>query len=329
MSTLNKKEKYNIGIIGATGLVGRTLIKELEKSNINIDNLYLFGSKKSKNKKIYFKDKYYNIYEFNIEFYDKIDIFFFCATNEISRKHIPNLINKNCLIIDNSSEFRLLKNVPLIIPELNFNIANNKTLICNPNCSTIEAVMILGIIDKINPLRKIIYSTYQAVSGSGIEGLSDYYHNTKKIYPYNIKATCIPVIGKLSKNNYTTEEIKMIKETKKILGKNISIDATCVRVPILVGHGISVYIETKNKINIDKIKNKLLENNNIKILDDINKNNFPTAIHTLNNSMIYVGRFKQSSKNSLSFFVYANNLLTGAASNSLNICKLYLENLKT
>ena len=221
MKILTKKDKYNIGIIGATGLVGRCLLNLIEKTNIEIDNLYLFGSKKSKNKKILFKDKTYYINEFSKEYYEFIDIFFFCSTNEISRMHIPHLINKPCLIIDNSSEFRLINNVPLVIPNLNFNIVKNKKLICNPNCSTIQSVMVLGIIDKIHPIKKIIYNTYQAVSGSGIDGVIDYYKNKKKIYYYNIKDTCIPVIGKLSINNYTTEETKMIEETKKILKKNI------------------------------------------------------------------------------------------------------------
>ena len=329
MKQLFKKEKYNIGIIGATGLVGRSLINELEKVHIDIDNLYLFGSKKSINKKIKFKNQFYNVNEFTKEYYDFIDIFFFCSTNEISRYHIPFLLNKPCLIIDNSSEFRLIENVPLVIPELNFNIVKNKKLICNPNCSTIQSVMILGIIDKFYNIRKIIYNTYQAVSGSGIDGVIDYYHNKRKVYYYNIKDTCIPVIGKLTKNNHTTEEEKMILETKKILKKNLIIDATCIRVPILIGHGVSVYIEVKKKINIEDIKTKLSSYQNIVILDDVNNNIYPTSINTFDNSKIYVGRFKIVNKNSLSFYICANNLLTGAASNSVNICLKYLENLKT
>ena len=288
MQKLSKKDKYNIGIIGATGLVGRSLIKELEKVKLNIDNLYLFGSKKSVNKKITFKNKTYYVYEFTKEYYDFIDIFFFCSTNEISRMHIPFLLNKPCLIIDNSSEFRLIDNVPLVIPKLNFQIAKNKKLICNPNCSTIQSVMILGIIDKFYNLKKIIYNTYQAVSGSGIDGIIDYYHNKRKVYYYNIKDTCIPVIGRLAKNNRTTEEEKMILETKKILKKNITIDATCIRVPILIGHGVSVYIETKKKINIDDIKEKLSKYSNIVILDDVKNNIYPTSINTFDNSKIYM-----------------------------------------
>ena len=324
-----KKEKYNIGIIGSTGLVGRCILKELESANININNLYLFGSKKSVGKKIKFHNKEYQVFEFNELFFNLIDIFFFASTEEISKKYIPKLINNECLIIDNSSAYRMINTVPLVIPNINFDSAKNKKLISNPNCSTIQSAYVLNLIDKKYSIKKVIYSTYQAVSGSGIDGVKDFYNNTKKVYPYNIKKTCIPKIGNKSTNNYTTEEIKMIEETKKILNKKIDIYATCVRVPVLIGHGVSIYLETKKKINSSFLFYELKKDSEIEILNDLDNNLFPTSINTLNNSKIYVGRIRIVGNNKLLLYICANNLLTGAATNAVRICKMYLDSLKT
>ena len=324
---LTSKEKYNIGIVGATGLVGRCLIKLLETSDIPINNLYLFASKRSINKKIKFKDKLFFIKELDASFYDKIDIFFFVSTTEISKQHIPKLLDYSNLIIDNSSTYRMNKYVPLIVPNVNIEKCFNKQLIANPNCSTIQVVKIIEIINNLFKIKKINYNTYQAVSGSGINGLIDLKSKINSFYPYMISKTCIPRIGDLDSNKYTSEEIKMIKETNKILNSNISITATCVRVPIEIGHAVSIYLETKKKINLENLVDSMKKYPNLIIKDDLEKNIYPTSIDTFDNSNIYIGRIRKPSAKILLLYTTANNLLTGAASNALEIAEKYLENL--
>ena len=266
--------------------------------------------------------------KFTDEYFEKIDIFFFVSTNEVSKTYIPKLLKYPNLIIDNSSYFRMNKYVPLVIPSVNFNEAINYKLISNPNCSTIEVIPILDIIHKLFKIKKINYSTYQAVSGSGINGVLDLKNNKQKYYPYLITATCIPCIGSTDEKKYTTEETKMIKETNKILNSKIDITATCVRVPVEIGHGISVFLETKKKVNLKKIISKLNEYSAIIVKDDLESNIYPTSIDTFNNNKIYVGRIRNPNEHTLLFYVTSNNLLTGAASNALEIAEKYIYNLK-
>lgn len=325
---LKRKDKYNIGIVGSTGLVGRCLIKLLENSNIQIDNLYLFASSKSKGKKIKFKDKEYIITELTQSYYNKIDIYFFTSNSDVSKEHIPKLLNYQNLIIDNSSYYRMNKYVPLIMPYVNINQCYNKQLISNPNCSTIQVVQIVNIINKLFKVKKINYNTYQAVSGSGIKGILDLKNKKNDFYPYLINKTCIPKIGEKNVLNYTSEEIKMINETNKILNNKFFITSTCIRVPIEIGHGVSIYIETKKKINLDKLLSEFKKEKNIIIKDDLENNIFPTSIDTFNNSNIYVGRIRKPNNNTLLLYTASNNLLTGAASNALEIAEKYIENIK-
>ena len=220
------------------------------------------------------------------------------------------------------------KFVPLIMPYVNIKQGYNKQLISNPNCSTIQVVQAVNIVNKLFKIKKINYNTYQAVSGSGIKGILDLKNKKKDFYPYQINKTCIPKIGDKDIMNYTSEEIKMIKETNKILNEKFFITATCIRVPIEIGHGVSIYFETKKKINLNKLFNELRNSPNIIIKDDLDSNIFPTSIDTLNNSSIYIGRIRKPNNKTLLLYVTANNLLTGAASNALEIAEKYLNNLK-
>lgn len=326
---LEKKEKYNIGIVGSTGLIGNALLGLLENSDIPIDKLYLFASSKSVGKKVKFKNQTITVNKFTEEFYDMLDIVFFTAPASTASKYIPKIIDKNILIIDNSSYYRLFDDVPLVVPYVNDQNLTKYRLISNPNCSTIQVTSVLKIIDDLFKLTEINYATYQAVSGSGYKGVIDLEKRKKLFYPYSIVKTCIPSIGNAGKNNNTDEENKMINETKKILNnKKLKISATCIRVPILIGHGIVTSLKTKKKINFDLLKEKFKDNPRIILKDDLSNNIYPTSIDTYNNDSIYVGRFRLTSDKELLFYSTSNNILTGAASNSIYICKKYLSDLK-
>lgn len=325
---LKKKDKYNVSIVGVTGLIGSTLLSLLENSTIPINDLFLFASNKSIGKKITFRHKTYSVLKLSEDAFNLVDIVFLTAPASISSKLVPKIIDKDLLIIDNSSYYRLFKDVPLIVPYVNdYQIGSHK-LIANPNCSTIQVTSILKPIDDLYNIKEINYSTYQAVSGSGYKGVLDLEKRINKFYPYNISKTCIPLIGNPSKNNSSEEENKMINETRKILNKpRLFVSATCVRVPVLIGHGIVTYLKTKKKINLSTLKERLKSNPRIIIKDDITQDNYPTSIDTYNNDSIYVGRFRLLNDHQLLFYSTSNNILTGAASNSLFICEKFLEKL--
>lgn len=325
---LKKKLAYNIGIVGSTGLIGQTLLKLLEVSKIPISNLFLFASKKSSGKKIKFKDDCLIVKELTNDDCDKLDIIFFTAPSAISQKHIPKLIEKDVLIIDNSCYYRMFEGIPLVVPSINFPKKLYSKLITNPNCSTIQAVIPLSIIQKQVGIKKIVYSTYQATSGSGYKGLRDLEKHQNDFYPYPIWKTCIPEIGEEAIDNFTSEEIKMINETKKILNlSKTKIYATCVRVPIDIGHGVSIYVETKRKINYQKLLSALKKHPDIVIKDDLKKHLYPTSLDTYNNDLVYLGRIRRTDSKALMFYVTANNIRVGAASNALKILEHYLESL--
>lgn len=325
---LKNKSKYNVTIVGCTGLIGQTLLSLLEKSFIPIDKLFLFASNKSVGKKIKFKGEIYEVLKFDLSYFDETDIAFFTAPGNISENIIPKIIKKDLIIIDNSSTYRLFKNVPLVVPYVNDHNLSKYSLLSNPNCSTIQAISILKIIDELYYLKEVNYSTYQAVSGSGYKGVIDLEKRKKHFYPYEITKTCIPAIGKLSLHNNTEEENKMIKETQKILNHHLLISATCVRVPVLIGHGIVTLVKTKKKINLDDLKASFNKNPRIIIKDNLDKDFYPTSIDTYNNDKIYVGRFRIINDYELLFYSTSNNILTGAASNSLYICEKIINELK-
>ncbi|MGL4867351.1 MAG: aspartate-semialdehyde dehydrogenase, partial [Cetobacterium sp.] len=240
---------YNIAIVGATGLVGGTFLKVLEERDLPINKLYVFASARSAGKEIIFKGKKLIIEELTENSFDReIDIALFSAGGDISKKFAPIASEKGVIVIDNSSAWRMDKNVPLVVPEVNpEEIFKNNGIIANPNCSTIQSVVPLKVIDDLYTIKRVVYSTYQAVSGSGIKGIEDLENGLKgekpKNYPHPIVNNCLPHIDSFLENGYTKEEEKMINETRKILGKeNLPITATCVRVPVVNGHSVSINI---------------------------------------------------------------------------------------
>lgn len=329
-------KKANIGIVGATGMVGRTFLKVLEERNFPIDNLYLFSSKKSAGSKIMFKDKEYIVEELKEDSFTKdIDIALFSAGGEISKKFAPIAKENGVIVVDNSSAWRMNQEVPLVVPEVNpEDLKWHDGIISNPNCSTIQSVVPLKVLHDAFKIKRIIYSTYQAVSGSGVEGISDLENGINggenKKYPHQIAFNCIPHIDDFMDNLYTKEEMKMIEETKKILNdQNIRVTATTVRVPVKYGHSVSMNIEFERDFELSKIY-ELLENvDGLVIMDDIQNNIYPMPTYVQDKDEVYVGRIRRdfSVENGINMWVVADNIRKGAATNTVQIAELILNYL--
>ncbi|OAT88054.1 aspartate-semialdehyde dehydrogenase [Candidatus Arthromitus sp. SFB-turkey] len=326
--------KYNVAIVGATGKVGRTFLEVLEKRNFPINNLYLYASKKSAGLKLNFKNKEFEVIELieeNIR--EDIDFAFFSAGGDTSLKFSPIFAKKNAIVIDNSSAFRMDPNIPLIVPEVNGEDAlNNNRIIANPNCSTIQAVVALKPLHDKFKIKRIIYSTYQAVSGAGNYGVKDLNvddENNLNKFQYLIKGNLIPQIDVFLDNGYTKEEMKMINETKKILKDNsLKITATCVRVPVENSHSESINIEFENSVTLDGILNELKNSKGLILMDDIQTNTYPMPKYISGKDEVYVGRVRidESCTNSINIWVVADNILKGAALNAIQIAEYIIEN---
>lgn len=318
-----------VAIVGATGLVGSTFLKVLEEKKLPIDSYTLLASKKSQGKTIKFMDKDFVVEELNEHSFDnnRFDYALFSAGGNVSKKYAPIAVKNNCTVIDNSSTFRMDKNVPLVVPEVNASdILKNIGIIANPNCSTIQAVIPLKVLHDNYKIKRIIYSTYQAVSGAGIKGIDDlekneYWINPQK-FPYPIHNNCLPHIDVFMENGYTKEEMKMIEETKKILNDtSINITATTVRVPVRNCHSESINIEFENDFNIDELKQLLNNKEGIVVLDDINKEIYPIASFVDGKDEVFIGRIRRdySIKSGLNMWVVADNIRKGAATNAVQI----------
>lgn len=326
--------KYNVAIVGATGKVGRTFLQILEKRNFPIKNLYLYASKKSAGKTLRFKNENLKVIELNQEnIIDNIDFAFFSAGGDASSKFSPMFAKKNTIVIDNSSTFRMNNDVPLIVPEVNGkdSLINNG-IIANPNCSTIQAVVALKPLHDKFKIKRIIYSTYQAVSGAGNYGVLDLNvedeKNLKK-FQYLIKGNLIPQIDLFLDNGYTKEEMKMINETKKILkDSSINVTATCVRVPVENGHSESINVEFENEINLDEIFDALKNFNGLSVIDDTKNNSYPMPLYISGKDDVYVGRIRldESCKNAINMWVVSDNILKGAALNAVQIAEYIIKN---
>lgn len=327
------KKSYSIALVGATGLVGKTFLEAFLDLAIPIKNLKLFASPSSKGKTIIFNQHEYIVDTLSSHSFDDIDIAFFSAGRKVSKKYIPSLLKKKIYIIDNSSYYRLKKNVPLIIPEVNFDTFQKENyLIANPNCSTAQCVLPLKVLKDTYGITSINYTTYQSVSGSGYKGIQDLLRTQKNIeplyYPYNIYNTCIPEIDEYDRDNYTKEERKMILETKKILNDDkIKISATCVRVPILQGHSISIAVQLKKKFLIKDLQDLMNHTKGIILKDDLKNHIYPLVTDALHQDDVIVGRFRKdySRRNGLLFYCTGDNLRRGAAGNAVLIMKRMIE----
>lgn len=327
-------KKVNVAIVGATGMVGRTFLKVLEERNFPIDNLYLFSSARSAGSKVEFAGKEYTVEELNENSFDRdIQIALFSAGGSISEKYAPIAASKGVIVVDNSSAWRMDENVPLVVPEVNPEaVKEHKGIIANPNCSTIQAMVPLKPLHDKYKIKRIVYSTYQAVSGSGVKGTKDLEDGINGVpnqfYPHPIAYNCLPHIDVFMENGYTKEEMKMINETMKILNDyNLKITATTVRVPVVNGHSESVNVEFENDFEIDELKNVLAGFEGLELVDDIANNVYPTAFELSGRDEVFVGRIRRdfSVDSGINMWVVADNIRKGAATNTVQIAELLLK----
>lgn len=328
-------KKVDLAVVGVTGMVGRTFLKVLEEKNLSINNFYVFASKRSAGSKITFNGKEYEVEELKEDSFDRgIDIALFSAGGETSRIYAPIAASKGCIVIDNSSQFRMDKEVPLVVPEVNpEDIAKNKGIIANPNCSTIQAVVALKPLNDKYKIKRIVYSTYQAVSGAGRAGVLDLQNGLKgeepKMFLHPIANNCIPHIDNFLDNGYTKEEMKMINETRKILhNDNLKITATTVRVPVENSHSESINVEFYEQFDINELIEELENMKGVVVLNDYTKNQYPLATISNGTDEVYIGRIRrdESLDNGINMFVVADNIRKGAASNAVQIAEYIIKN---
>ena len=327
---------YKIAIVGATGLVGRTALKILEEKKLCNFEYTLFSSSKSAGTTLNFFNKNYIVQELKDDSFDiGFDFAIFSAGSETSQHFAPIAASKGCIIIDNSNAFRMDDDVPLIVPEVNFqDILTHHNIIANPNCSTIQAVVALKPLDDNFKIKRIVYSTYQAVSGAGKLGLEDLENGRKKLdkpllkFPHPIYDNCLPHIDVFLLNRYTKEEMKMINETRKILNHpNLAITATAVRVPVSNCHSESINIEFEKKFNIEDVISILEKAPGVIVKDDIQNCIYPTSQIASGHDEVFVGRIRKdySIKNGLNLWCVADNLRKGAATNAVQIMEKLIE----
>ncbi len=319
-------KNYNIAVVGSTGLVGRKIVELLFEYNTPINNLYLYASSKSAGQVVEVNNKQYVVMELNEEnIKDDIDFVIASAGSDVSKRYAKEFIKNGAYYIDNSNAFRMDETVPLIVPIVNFDKIKDSKLIANPNCSTIQSVIPLKVLDDLYGIKRIVYNTYQAVSGSGQKGILDYERTRDGLepifYPYSINDNCIPHIDVFLDNGYTKEEMKTINETKKILDKDIAITATCVRVPIENSHAVSINVELEKEFNLEEIRQEFKKNSEIVLYDDPINNIYPLEELSNGQDKVYVGRIRtdESLKNTLNLWCVADNIRRGAASNAIQI----------
>jgi aspartate-semialdehyde dehydrogenase len=319
---------YKLAIVGATGLVGQTALRVLEEFMLPISEYKLFASSRSAGKTTTFMGKEYQIHELTESSFDEgFDFAIFSAGGDTSTHFSPIAASKGCIVVDNSSAFRMDPNVPLVVPEVNIQDAfSNNGIIANPNCSTIQAVVALKPLDIRYKIRRIVYSTYQAVSGAGQRGIVDLENRSNGLapvkFPYPIYNNCLPHIDVFTPSGYTKEELKMINETRKILHRpNLRITATTVRVPVLNSHSESINVEFEKPFQLTTVRRVLEHSPGIIVLDKPKNNVYPFATIVSGHNEVFVGRIRRddSVPNGLNLWVVADNIRKGAATNAVQI----------
>ena len=331
-------KKFNVAVVGATGMVGGKFLEVLEERNLPVENYYLFASAKSAGKKINFAGKEHTVIELtseNVSALDgKIDFALFSAGAGVSKEFAPLFVKAGAVVVDNSSQWRMYDDVPLVVPEVNpEDVKWNKGIIANPNCSTIQAVVALKPLKDRFGIKRIVYSTYQAVSGAGVAGFNDLKDGINgvppKKFPRPIAFNMLPHIDVFMDDGYTKEEWKMIVETRKILhDSSLRVTATTVRVPVFYGHSESINVEFVQKCTRDDIVNALENFEGIVVMDDTKNNVYPTPLDAENRDEVFVGRIRldDSVESGANLWVVADNIRKGAATNAVQIVELLIKN---
>lgn len=331
-------KKFNVAVVGATGMVGGKFLEVLEERNLPVENYYLFASAKSAGKKINFAGKEHTVIELtsrNVSALDgKIDFALFSAGAGVSKEFAPLFVKAGAIVVDNSSQWRMYDDVPLVVPEVNpEDVKWNKGIIANPNCSTIQAVVALKPLKDRFGIKRIVYSTYQAVSGAGVAGFNDLKDGINgvppKKFPHPIAFNMLPHIDVFMDDGYTKEEWKMIVETRKILhDSSLRVTATTVRVPVFYGHSESINVEFVQKCTRDDVVNALENFEGIVVMDDTKHNVYPTPLDAENRDEVFVGRIRldDSVESGANLWVVADNIRKGAATNAVQIVELLIKN---
>ena len=330
-----KKDQYNVAVAGATGAVGRKMLEILEERKFPVATLKALASAKSVGQTLTFNGGPVTVEELNENSFEGVDISLFSAGASVSRQFAPSAVKSGCIVIDNSSAFRMEPDVPLVVPEVNPDAINsNAGIIANPNCSTIQMVVVLKPIHDKFKIKRVVVSTYQSVSGSGQKAINELQNQTKNlldektaelnVYPHQIAFNCIPHIDIFLDNGYTKEEMKMIDETRKILGDpSIMVSPTTVRVPVFYSHSESINVETLRPINAREVRELLSGMDGIRVTDNPETNEYPLAIDGAGKDEVFVGRIRDdiSCKNAINFWVVSDNLRKGAALNAVQIAE--------
>ncbi len=312
----------HIGIVGATGMVGLKILEVLEERDLAIDKISLFASARSEGKQIPYKDTVLVVEALNESIFEdkNLDVLFFAAGGSISEKYIPIALKHHIRVIDNSSFYRMDANTPLVVPEINGDLITDEVmLVANPNCSTTQSVLPLKVIDDLFGLKRVVYTTFQAVSGAGQGGVNDLLSGEPKQFKHNIQKNVLPEIDVFLENGYTKEEMKMIEETRKILGlENLPVTATAVRVPIINTHAISINVEVHKAVDLNALKDAF---NNQPGIVYMNGSLYPLAEMVDGTDDVYVGRLRldPSVEHGLNFWCVADNIRKGAATNTVQI----------
>jgi len=331
---------FRVAIVGATGMVGKEFIEVLQQRKFPISQIRFFASDRSAGKKVLFAQKEYEVQETADDSFTDIDIAFFSAGSDISKRFAPIAARCGAVVVDNSAAFRMDPAVPLVVPEVNaFDIKKHKGIIANPNCSTIQMVVALNPLHKINPIKRVIVTTFQSVSGTGAAAIDELATQskqilgqqeiTKSVYPHQIAFNVFPHIDSFLENAYTKEEWKMVEETRKIMhADDMLISATCARVPVFVGHSEAVNIEFTNAINPDEVRKVLAQSPGVRLLDSPSTNQYPTPFSVAGTDDTFVGRIRRdvSVNNGIVMWIVADNVRKGAALNAVQIAEEMIKN---
>lgn len=328
---------HDIAVVGASGLVGRKILQVLEERNFPVGKIIPIASDASSGKEITVNRKNYKLFGLAPDIFKNLEFAFFCAGGPVSMDWVPIAVKDGVTVIDNSSAFRLEKDVPLVVPEVNRDaIFKHKGIIANPNCSTIQLVTTLKPLDNLFKIKRVIVSTYQSVSGIGNKGINKLNKEIKEleevidaaIFPHKIAFNAIPHIDVFYENGYTKEEMKVISETRKIMGKpDMKITCTCVRIPTLGGHGESVNIEFEKKFKLQEIREALFTAKSVVVVDEPDELKYPMPVDANEKDEVFAGRIRydETIKNAINMWIVADNLRKGAATNAIQIAEEILK----
>ncbi len=336
-----RRKKYSLCVVGATGLVGKEILSILEEREFPVKDIRLFASERSAGEKIEFMGEEITVEPLEGATFHGIDIGLFSPGASVSKVYAPKAAEAGCVVIDNTSQFRMDPDIPLVVPEVNpHRVADykNRYIIANPNCSTIQMVVALKPIHDHFRIKRVVVSTYQSVSGAGKAAMDELSEQVRmlfnmrgfesKVFPHQIAFNCIPHIDVFLENDYTKEEMKMVNETKKIMeDDSIRVTATCVRVPVFVGHSESINIETERPVSPEKARELLSEASGVEVVDDPEKALYPMPVDCSERDEVFVGRIRKDDtvENGINLWVVSDNLRKGAALNAVQIAELLVD----